>query len=343
MTSHRPIRGWRRAGPWLAAGLVLAVIVAGGGGRAIARAGVLPEVGIAHPAVANESFPMNLTDAPAFAPRFLLADPGANVSIHLHNTGSSPHTFTLSSVSKATFLLNWTPTQLNATFNANPPIVNVSVAPGASAYANFSLAANLSFDSFEFVSVVPYQFQAGMWGLLNVSSNSPPLVTEVNATSSFSFVPAALGVEPASFPTNVAVLVTNVGSPSLQHTFTVVAQPNVSIGSISYFSEPGNTPLVNAPLQAVAGATVWANFTILKAGVYEFVCTVPGHFSSGMFGYLYAGVPVPPPAAPPSTQVVDTWLLGGSLALLGIAGLILLVATFAGRLPEPPKRPEHSH
>jgi len=341
VTPHRPIRGWRRAGPWLAAGLVLAVLAASGGGRAIAGAAAFPEVGIAHPTVANESFPMNLTDVPSFAPRFLTADPGANVSIVLHNNGSNPHTFTLSSVSKATFLLNWTPQQLNATFNAHAPIVNVSVAPGASAYANFTLAANLSFDSFEFVSVVPYQFQAGMWGLLNVSSTTPPLVTSVNTTSQFAFVPSALGAEPASFPTNVAIHVINEGS--LSHTFTLVAQPNVSIGSIAYFNEPGNTPLVNASVPASAGMGVWANFTIYKPGVYEFVCTVPGHFANGMFGYLYAGEPVPAPAAAPSTQVVNAWILAGSVVLVGIAAVLLLVATFTGRLPEAPRPPERGH
>lgn len=339
MTVHRPIRGVRSAAPWLIAALLLAVVALGGGGHALARATGPPAVGMAHRIATSQSYSMNLTDTPAFAPRFLTAAPGTSVSIHLHNIGTIPHSFTLSNVSKLPLLQNWTPTQLNQTFHAHPPLANVTVAAGSSAYANFSIGANLSFASLEFVSLIPYQFQTGMWGFLNITSNSPPLTTTVNTTDQFAFVPAALGVEPSSFPTNVAILVTNLGV--LSHTFTVSAKANVQLGTVAGLT--GNATLVNVSVPTATPKTVWANFTIYAPGVYEFVCTVAGHFQNGMFGFLYAGVPVPPPAAAPSTQIVDAWLLGGSLALVGIAGLILLVATLTGRLPSPPRGPHGGH
>jgi len=323
----RRVRVFRRVVPWLAAGLVLLLVGSSGAVRSVPDLRLAPEIGHARPAASNESFTVDLTDAPAYSPRFLLAAPGTNVSIRLVNQGANPHSFTLSSVSKAAFNLSWTPAQLNATFQARAPTVNVSVAAGKTGYANFSIPSADGFDSFEFVSVVPYQFQAGMWGLLNVSSSSPPLVLETNTTDSLQFQPAVLAASPSELPVNFAVRVVNLGGFS--HTFTLDGTPNGSITSIAYFAT--HTPLANVTVPTTGNKTVVADFTILKAGVYEFVCTVPGHFTSGMYGFLYVGVPVPTPPAAPSTAIVQTWVLMGSLVLLGIGGLLLLVATATGR------------
>jgi uncharacterized cupredoxin-like copper-binding protein len=313
----------------LTAGIVLALIATSGAAGALPRVTMAPWVGHAHPAAGNVSFTVNLTDAPAYAPRFLLAAPGTNVSVQLVNLGNISHSFTLSSVSHLAFNLSWSPDQLNATFHAHAPLANVTIAPGHTGYANFSIPSNASFDSFEFVSVIPYQFQAGMWGLLNVSSLSPPLVLATNTTDSLSFEPAALAASPTQFPANIAIEVTNLGSFS--HTFTLDGTPNGTISSIAYFSS--HAALVNVTVPTSGNKVVWANFTVPKAGVYEFVCVVPGHFASGMYGFLYAGVPVPSAPAAPSTAVVQTWVLAGSLVLLAIGGLLVLVATFTGRLP----------
>jgi hypothetical protein len=50
---------------------------------------------------------------------------------------------------------------------------------------------------------------------------------------------------------------------------------------------------------------------------------------------LYVGVAVPTPPAPPSTAVVETWVLAGSGVLLAIGLALVLVAAFTGRFPRP--------
>ncbi|MGP8078657.1 MAG: hypothetical protein ACLP78_08340 [Thermoplasmata archaeon] len=322
----------RRASPWLAAGLVLAVVASVGGARGVPFLSFAPSVGYAHPAAANETIYLVLTDGPAFDPRSISAAPGDNVSVHLNNTGLLPHSFTLSSQSGVLLNRSWTPADLNESFASYPPIANVSVPAGHERWANFSIAKTASLDSFEFVSQVPYQFQAGMWGFLNISSSSPGLVLSDNATNSFSFQPAALSAQPAQFPANVIIKVTNLGG--LAHTFTVVAQPDLNITTVGWLKD--HPPLANATIPSEAGKSGWANFSIPAKGIYEFVCTVPGHFENGMFGYLYAGVPVPTGGGPPSSAIVETWVLAGSAILLGIGAVFLVVAGFAGRFPRSP-------
>ena len=335
----------RRATPWLVAGLLLLVLgtaASVASARGVPLLSVAPEVGYAHPGSANESFNLTLTDAPSFAPRFLTANPGSNVSILLDNNGSNPHTFTLSSQSKVTINLTISPSQLNQTFVTHPPIISKSVAPGQKLWANFSLAANTSFDSFEFVSVVPYQFQAGMWGLLNLSSTAAGLELSENTTNTPGFLPDVLGATPAHYPIVIAVLVTNEGS--LGHTFTLAPQSNVSLSPTNYsdyFSD--HAPLVNANVPALTGGTAWANFTISAPGIYEYICEISGHFAAGMYGFLYVGIPVPPPAPAPSTAIVDGWVLAGSAILVGIGVLFVAVASLAGRFPprSSPPGPHH--
>lgn len=338
--SGRPAVAWRRGAPWLAAGLVLLLVAATAGARGVPYLTVAPSVGYAHPAAAPPKLTVNLTmtDAPSFSPRSIIAAPGQNVSIHLNNTGHLPHSFTLSSASGPPLNRSWTPSELNASFVAHPPTVNITVPPGShAAWANLTIPLGDSFDSFEYVSQVPYQFQAGMWGFLNISSDTPPLVLSENTTNSLSFQPAALAASPTHFPANVQVDLTNLGT--LGHTFTLAAESNVTIPTIGYFKD--HPPLANVTIPASAGGTAVASFTIPAAGVYEYVCTVPGHFTSGMFGFLYAGVPVPAASAPPSTAIVETWVLAGSAVLLGIGVMIAIVGSFTGRFPRSPSPPHH--
>ena len=302
-----------------------------------------PAVGYAHPAtVPTTNVSLNLSDAPSFLPASITVASGANVSIYLLNVGNLTHTFTLVALnqSNVTLARSMTPAQLDAYFAANGSQANVSLAPGQNATVNLSYPASLYTESFEFVSVVPYQFQAGMYGFLNVSSSAPAQTLYDNATSSFSFVPALLAATPPGGhgATTLAVQLTNVGA--FPHTFTLVAQSNVSIASIGYFGT--EAPLVNVTIPATDGAVVWANFTVPAPGVYEFVCTIAGHFQAGMLGYLYVGVPPPAPAPAPSTAIVAVGVLVGALALLGIGGLLLVGAGLAGRFG-PPRPPEGDH
>ncbi len=324
----------RRALPWLLAGLLVATV-----GLPVASAlSYLPSpaaVGYGHPESANTSVTVNMTDRPAFSPRSLSANPDSTLSVELVNQGNYTHTFTLSNVSRVVLSPSLSPSELDSFFEENGSLANVSVAPGTTAWANVSFNASVSGDTFEFVSVVPYQFQAGMWGFVNLTATGPGVELMENTTDSYSFVPAVLAANGTHYPLVVDVLVTNQGS--LSHTFTVSPLSNYSLSPANFTSTfTTNAPLVNQPIGSGVGVTAWANFSVRAPGVYQYVCTIPGHFANGMTGLLYVGIPPPPPTIPPSTAIVDTWVLFGSLGLLSVGILVAVIAAYSGRFPSKP-------
>jgi len=118
------------------------------------------------------------------------------------------------------------------------------------------------------------------------------------------------------------------------------ADVNLTPGNFSsYFSV--HAPLASVTVPTTPGQVIWANFTIPKAGVYQFVCEIPGHFAAGMVGYLYVGVAPPAVAPPPSTAIVEPILLLGGGALLGIGAFLALSASLVGRFP--PRAPSGHH
>jgi uncharacterized cupredoxin-like copper-binding protein len=332
--TRRPPRPLRLAVPWLVAGLIVATV----GLPSVAALGSLPQaplVGYARGAALSLIVAVNLTDAPAFSPRFLTVAAGSTIALHLHNVGQFNHTFTLAKTPNVRLTATASPAEVYAFFRQNGTLANVSLVPGAGGWANLSFNASSGLSSFEFASVVPYQFQAGMWGLLNITSVGPGLRLSENTTDSLQFVPSVLAATPAHYPTVLDVLVTNEGS--FGHTFTVAAQTNVSLSPTNfstYFTQ--HPPLVSVNVPSGAGSTVWANLTVAGPGVYEYICEIPGHFGAGMYGFLYIGVPVPalPPA--PSTAVVEGWVLVGAAVLVGIGVALAAVASFAGRFPRSP-------
>ena len=327
-----------RPGPWIAAALLLAATALPGGLAAAHLVRTAPLVGVARPlAGTNVTFATNLTDAPAFVPRYLNATVSGtvNVSVDLHNTGSTTHTFTVVNASNSSTVLDrsWTPQALTTYFATYPPSVNVSVAGGKSAWANFSLVPSATFRSFEFVSTIPYQFQAGMWGFLNLTPLGPTFVLSENATDIPAFVPNVLSAGPSVHgPVTLDIHLVDLGSEA--HTFTLAPQPNVTLTTIGYFAT--HAPLANQSFAPSAPKPIWANFTVPAVGVYEYVCTITGHFTAGMYGFLYVGVPVPPPPATPSTAIVAIPILVGSAVLLGVGVVLALGSAYLGRLPKKP-------
>ncbi len=334
----RPSGPGRRLLPWAVAAVVLATSGLGLAPAAAHYVRLAPQVGVARPIspslVTNASFNVDLTDTPSFAPAFLsvTANGTTNVSIHLTNIGTIPHTFTLVNQSGVKLNRSWTPGQLYAFFTANGSAANVNLTGGQSGWANVSFPANTTLRSFEFVSTLPYQFQAGMFGFLNLTPAGPAVVLSENTTNNFQFVPSILSAGPtARGVTSLHVMITNLGD--FNHTFTVAPQANVTLTSANYFSN--HTPLVNVSVPAASGAVVWANFTVPASGVYEYICTITGHFEDGMYGFLYVGVPVPVQATP-STAIVEIWVLVGSGALVGIGVALAAASAYVGRIPRAP-------
>jgi uncharacterized cupredoxin-like copper-binding protein len=334
---RRPPGPLRRAAPWALAALVLLSIGLPTAG-AVRLVHFAPAIGYAAPA-ANQTITVNLTDAPAFAPQFPVVPEGTNVTFHLVNVGNYTHSFTLAAVPSFTLDPTWSPQTLDAWFAANGSLANVSVAAGAQGWANVTFNDSTALDFFEFVSIVPYQFQSGMWGQVNVSSTGPGLLLTESTVNTPAFVPDTLAALNATdYPISIDVLVTNQGTDS--HTFTLVPQSNVTLtpaNFTAYFL--AHPPLSNVNVPAQGGGTVWANFTVKAPGIYQYLCEIPGHFASGMDGLLYVGVTPPPPAPTPSTAIVDEWLLVGAGVLLGVGGLVAAVAAYAGRFPPGPKTP----
>jgi uncharacterized cupredoxin-like copper-binding protein len=279
---------------------------------------------------ATVNLTVNATDAPSFVPNGLSAPAGDRVALHLVNHGAFNHTFTLSTNGSVVLPRTLSPAALYRYFQKNGSLVNISLPAGASRFANVTIPASDAGGSFEFVSVVPYQFQAGMLGFLNVTGApaGPGTVLGTNATAAFSFVPNLLGVMPSHYPVAVDVLVANVGS--LPHTFTIESQPNVTLSPTSFYATFATAPPAANVSIANPGTSVWANFTLSKPGVYEFICEVAGHFANGMDGFLYVGLPVPA-VSTPSTAIVAPELLAGGAALLGIGVVLVVAATLLGR------------
>ncbi len=329
------LRPLRRATPWFVAALLLTTIGLPAAAGAFGHIPSAPLIGYARPSNSTTLL-VNMTDTPRFAPQFLSAPSGSTVTFHLVNQGQITHTFTLLAQPGVVLNTSWTPGQLDQYFEKNGSLANVSVPAGGQANQTLAFNASTAFDSFEFVSVVPYQFQAGMYGLINLTSTAAGLVSSENTTDSYQFLPAVLVANSTHYPFNLDVLVTNTGN--LGHTFTLAGQTNVTLTPAtfaSYFVQ--HPPLVNVQVPSGPGSTVWANFTVAGPGVYQYLCSVSGHFANGMTGFLYVGVTPPPQAAPPSTAVVESWVLVGSGVLLAFGILAAVVATFAGRLPTPPK------
>jgi uncharacterized cupredoxin-like copper-binding protein len=336
--SARPLR---RAAPWFVAALLLATLGLPAAAGAFGHLPSAPTVGFARPSNSTTLL-VNLTDTPRFTPQFLSATAGTSVTFHLVNQGAIVHSFTLLDQPGVLLNTSWTPTQLDHYFAVNGSLANVSVPAGGEANTTVAFNASTAFDSFEFVSVVPYQFQAGMWGLINLTSTAPGLEASENTTDSYQFLPAVLVANSTHYPFNLDVLVTNTGN--LAHTFTLAGQTNVTLTPAtyqSYFAQ--HPPLVSVNVPGGAGSVVWANFTVPGAGVYQYLCEVTGHFANGMTGFLYVGV-APPPAPPaPSTAIVEGWVLVGSGALLGFGVLAAAFAAYAGRFPSGPKDESHHH
>jgi uncharacterized cupredoxin-like copper-binding protein len=338
-------RPFRRALPWL----VAALLVTGIGLPVVAASsGHLPrgtEIGYGVPTtpkLEHENVTVIMTDAPAYIPSAITVNTSTILTVHVENAGNLTHTFTVSNVSGANALpSNSTPQQVDQFFRTHGDQANLSLAPGAQGFVNLTFGVGSALDVYQFVSVIPYQFQAGMAGTISVAGGPPSVLLEDNTSDALQFLPNTLVVNVTHYPVVVGVLVSNLGSFS--HTFTVSPFANYSLSPANFTSFfQAHPPLINAPVPSGAGSTVWANFTLGHPGVYQYICTVPGHFASGMYGFVYANVVPPPPPAPPSTAIVQGWVLLGAGLLLVVALLVGVSAAYVGRLPPKSEEPaEH--
>lgn len=266
-------------------------------------------------AMLNESVTVNDT-VPGFYPSQIVVSAGVTVNFNITNTDTIDHTFTVYSHSGTTIACaGLSSQQLDRYFSAaNDSLVNDSLAPGQSVLWTVNFTGP---GTYQILSLTPDQCQAGLTGFLHVlpAGSKSVQYAFVNATGSLTFVPSILEIVP-QVPVQFVV-----GYQGTTHTFTLVScsnDTNITAG-VALPTNDGclNNPLVNSGDQS-PGNTWVSPPTIIKAGIYWYVCEIPGHFQAGMFGHVYVGITPTPPASLPSVQNV--------LQL----GVLLLIATVVG-------------
>ena len=141
---------------------------------------------------------------------------------------------------------------------------------------------------------------------------------------------------PDAFPTsgqtiispgeNITLVITNLGS--LPHTFTLSSLVNYTLPYSGNTNLTG-TFLVSHPayfsvnIPGVQGGMTTASFIAPdKIGSYQYFCTEPEHFASGMEGVMGVGITVGPPPPPPSIGL-PVFIIAGTIVGLVILAIVL--------------------
>lgn len=148
---------------------------------------------------------------------------------------------------------------------------------------------------------------------------------DVTASSGYAFAPDTF--EQVTPSANISVSFTDASS--IAHTFTIIGREGWVIpGDIttSAFDNLvyGKTypALFNLNVSG-AGTTLSGTFSAPAAGWYEFVCTEPGHFQEGMYGFIAFGMNLP------SNLTVSSGVPGPGAALFIIIGTIVSLVVIA--------------
>ena len=157
-------------------------------------------------------------------------------------------------------------------------------------------------------------------GPTNAASGS----VAVTATSSLSFTPNEFQM----VPTNSSITVSFTDASSEAHTFTIIGRegwviPSSITGTDFNNLVFGHSPPVLFNLNISAPGTTPGTFTSPGPGWYEFVCTEPGHFQSGMYGFIAFGENLP------ANLTVSSGVPGPGAALFIIIGTIVSLVVIA--------------
>jgi plastocyanin len=155
----------------------------------------------------------------------------------------------------------------------------------------------------------------------------------VTAIAGFAFTPNAV----QNLPTGANISVTFTDNDAVDHTFTIIGKQGWVIPS-SYSASQidslafGSTPSallkpLNASSVGTSGDQVTGSFTSpTTPGWYEFVCTEPGHFQNGMYGFVAFGENLPgnlTVAAPNTDPGPAVFIIVGTIVALVVIALVL--------------------
>jgi plastocyanin len=117
----------------------------------------------------------------------------------------------------------------------------------------------------------------------------------VTAVAGFAFTPNSIQM----LPTNTNISITFTDADTIDHTFTIIGKQGWvipsdysggQIDSLAYGSSPRALFSVNSSADSQAPV---GSFTSPGVGWYEFICTEPGHFQNGMYGFIAFGMNLP--------------------------------------------------
>ena len=117
---------------------------------------------------------------------------------------------------------------------------------------------------------------------------------DLTASSGYAYAPNTF----EQVPTNTTISVAFTDASSISHTFTIIGREGWVIPasiSASDFSNLvyGKSPPIVFNMNVSGVGTFPGTFTSPGTGWYEFVCTEPGHFQSGMYGFIAFGMNLP--------------------------------------------------
>ncbi|MGI0070918.1 MAG: sulfocyanin-like copper-binding protein [Thermoplasmata archaeon] len=156
-----------------------------------------------------------------------------------------------------------------------------------------------------------------------VDASSGPV--QVTADSGFLFTPNGI----SNVPTNSTITVMFTDADTIPHTFTIIDRQGVVI--------PTSTTDVS-PLFDTYGALFTHNLSgsgdqyvgtfqsPASPGWYEFVCLEPGHFSSGMYGFIAFGEALPAnisASSPDTGPGIAVFIIVGTIVSLVVIALVL--------------------
>ncbi len=158
----------------------------------------------------------------------------------------------------------------------------------------------------------------------------------VTATNSYSFVVQSTGsATVGNVPLNTNLTVEFTDAAAVGHTFTILkwqghevpssAQPT-DITNLAYGNGTNEGNLVDVVIASGPGSASKTFTSPSSPGWYEFLCTVSGHFSLGMYGFIAFGEPVPAnlTVSGPSTGVgLPVYIIVGTIVTLTVIAIVL--------------------
>jgi uncharacterized cupredoxin-like copper-binding protein len=154
---------------------------------------------------------------------------------------------------------------------------------------------------------------------------------QVTAIAGFAFTPNTF----EDVATNTTVTVTFTDNDGADHTFWIIGKQgwviptdasSSEIDQLAFGHSPAALFFANASAVGTTGDIVTKTFTSPGVGWYEFVCTEPGHFTNGMYGFIAFGENLPANltvSAASTDPGAAVFIIVGTIVALVVIALVL--------------------